>query len=52
MKPKIQELLDLIKANPELPIIAKIAKVDGEEFGDCPLDFQTWKKLMGYWGNM
>lgn len=31
---------------------AVIVGADGEEFGDCPLDFQTWKKLLGAWGNM
>ena len=31
---------------------AVIVGADGEEFGDCPLDFQTWKKLLGDWGNM
>lgn len=31
---------------------AIIVGVDGEEFCDCPLDFATWKKLLGKWGNM
>lgn len=25
--------------------------VDGEEFTDCPLDFQVWKALLSKWGN-
>lgn len=25
--------------------------VDGEDFGDCPLDFKVWKKLLRDWGN-
>ena len=31
---------------------AIIVGVDGEEFCDCPLDFATWKKLLGKWGNL
>lgn len=31
---------------------AIIVGVDGEEFCDCPLKFEDWKKLLGKWGNM
>ena len=30
---------------------AIIVGVDGEEFGDCPLDFKDWKNLLKRWGN-
>lgn len=43
MKPIIQELLDLIKANPDLPIIVK---VDSEVVGD---DSYSW--WLGQWGS-
>ena len=28
---------------------AIIVGVDGEDFCDCPIDFQTWKKLIDEW---
>lgn len=28
-----------------------IIGVDGEEFGDCPLDFNVWKMMLEKWGN-
>ena len=31
---------------------AIIVGVDGEDFGDCPLEFSTWKKLLETWGNV
>ena len=34
-------------------IVGEVAIVgtDGEDFGDCPLDFQVWKALLKKWGN-
>ena len=29
-----------------------VVGVDGEEFCDCPIDFQTWKFMLGRWGNV
>ena len=28
-----------------------IVGVDGEDFGDCQMDFSFWKKLLDSWGN-
>ena len=30
---------------------AIIVGTSGEEFADCPLDFDVWKKLLKRWGN-
>ena len=30
---------------------AVIIGVDGEDFADLPIDFDTWKKLLKEWGN-